>query len=243
MAAPEPQAPAAASYTPVLTDALRLVRVLYEPSKVFEEQKEKPTWFVPWLIISVVCIAIGFWGLPYSQRVMELALQALPNAPQFSEAQLHSRAMFGLIVTPIFFLIMALLSAGILFLAVTVVGASARYRGLLSVTVFAQVMIPITLLLQNIILRMRGSPSDAISVVADAQPPLGLNVLVSADTSRFVSTILAGIGPLPLWALFITAIGIMRLEGVKKNAAWTAAIVAFVVMLLIAGALSGLQRG
>ncbi|MGA2383522.1 MAG: YIP1 family protein [Bryobacteraceae bacterium] len=241
---PPPQAPAATSYTPIVTDFLRLVRLLYAPSAVFEEQQAKPTWFLPWLIIAILCVAIGFWELPYSQRVMELAIQAIPNAPQLTAEQMRSRAMIGLIATPIIFLILALLNAGILYLAVSVTGASARYKGLLSVSVFAMVMLPITLLLQGIILRMRGAPTDAITSVADAQPALGLNVLVSADSAgKFLSAILAGIGPLPLWGLFITAVGIMHLEKVKKSAAWTAAIATFVVMLLIGAALASLQRG
>lgn len=219
------------------------MRVLYAPSAVFEEQKEKPTWFLPWLVITILCAAIGFWELPYSQRVVELALQAVPNAPQLSPEQLRSRAMFGLIATPIVFLILALLGAGILYLAVSIAGGKARYKGLLSVNVFAQVLLPITLILQGVILRMRGAPSEAITSIADAQPALGLNVLVSAETSRFLFALLAGIGPLPLWGLFITAVGVMHLESVKKSTAWTAAIASFVVMLLIGAALTGLQRG
>jgi Yip1-like protein len=244
MAAPAPQAPAAVSYTPFVTDFMRLVRVLYAPSAVFEEQQAKPTWFLPWLIIAILCTIIGFWELPYSQRVMELAIQAIPNAPQLSAEQLRTRAMFGLIATPIVFLILALVNAGILFLAVSITGASARFKGLLSISVFAQIMVPIALILQGIILRMRGAPSDAVTSVADAQPALGLNVLFSADSvGKFLSAIMAGIGPLPLWGLFITAVGIMHLEKVKKNAAWTAAVAAYVVMLLIGGFLAGLQRG
>jgi hypothetical protein len=242
MAAPAPEAPAAPSYTPIVTDVMRLVRVLYEPSKVFEEQREKPTWFVPWLVIAIVCVLIGYVQLPYTQRVIELALQAFPNAPQLSDAQLRSRAMFGIIVTPIVFLIFAFLGAGILYLIVSVGGSGGRYRGMMSATVFSQVLVPVTLLLQALILRMRGSPADAITAIADAQPALGLNVLLTSD-SRFLQTIYAGIGPLPIWSVIIVAIGLMRLEKVKKNTAWGAAIASYVLMLLIGAALSGLQRG
>ena len=246
MAAPVPptQAPTSAgpSRIPFLTDAVRLARVLYEPGKVFEEQREKPTWFLPWLVIAVVCLVVGFWDLPYSQRAMELAIQAYPNAPQLTDAQLHSRAMIGLPFIPIVFLILALINAGILFVVVSVAGGKARYTGLLSVSAFAEVMFPIALLLQSVILRLRGAPADAISTVMDAQPALGLNVLLSSN-SHFLQAIYAGIGPLPIWSLIITAIGLMRLEGVKKNTAWTAAVTCFVVMLLVGGLLAGLQRG
>ena len=242
MAAPAPQAPTTGSYIPFVTDLMRLVRVLYAPSAVFDEQKAKPTWFMPWLVIAIICIVIGFWNLPYSQRAVELALQAIPNAPQLTEAQMRSRAMIGLPFIPIFFLIFALLGAGILYLALTISGGHGRYRGMLSASVFAQVVLPITLLLQSVILRMRGSPSEAITTMADAQPALGLNVLLTSD-SHFMQAIYAGIGPFQLWAIFITAVGIMRLEGVKKSAAWTAAIASFVVLLLIGAFLAGLQRG
>jgi len=244
MAAPAPQAPAATSYTPFVTDFMRLVRVLYAPSAVFEEQQEKPTWFLPWLIVMILCVAVSFWELPYSQRAMELAIQAIPNAPQLTDAQLRSRATIGLAFLPVVFLILALVNAGILYLAVSITGSRARFKGLLSISVFAQIMIPIALILQGIILRMRGAPGDAITSVADAQPALGLNVLVTADSAgKFLSAILSGIGPLSLWGLFITAVGVMRLEKVKKSAAWTAAVASFVVMLLIGAALASLQRG
>ena len=242
MAAPAPETPAAGSYTPVVTDVMRLVRVLYEPSKVFEEQRDKPSWFLPWLIVALVCVVIGIVQAPYTQRVFELALQAIPNAPQLTDAQMRSRAMIGVIATPIVFLIFAFLGAGILFLIVSVSGSSGRYRSMLSATVFSQVMVPIALLLQAVILRMRGAPGDAISSIADAQPALGLNLLMSSD-SHFLQAIYAGIGPLPIWSLFIVAVGIMRLDKVKKGAAWTAAIGSYVLMLLIGAALAGLQRG
>ena len=246
MAAPVPPTPTptstAPSRIPIVTDAMRLVRVLYEPSKVFEEQREKPTWFLPWLVIAIICLVIGFIQLPYSQRVIEVALQAYPNAPQLTPAQLSSRAMIGVVVTPILFLIFAFLGAGILFLIAAVMGASVRYKGMLSATVFSQVMVPITLILQSVILRIRGAPGDAITTMTDAQPALGLNVLLSSD-SHVVQAIYAGIGPLPIWAIIITAIGIAQLEKAKKSAAWSAAIGSYVVMLLIGALLAGLQRG
>ncbi len=239
--APAPEVPAA-SRIPIVTDFLRLVRVLYEPGKVFDEQRQQPTWFLPWVVIAIVCVIIGFVQLPYSQRVVELAMQAFPNAPQLSPAQLRGRVMIGIFVTPVFFLIFALVGAGILFLIVSIGGSSARYRGMLSVSIFSQVLIPITLLLQAVILRMRGAPADAISTMTDAQPALGLNVLLSSD-SRFLETIYAGIGPLPIWSLIITAIGIQRLEKAKQGIAWTAAVVSFLLMLMVGAALAGLQRG
>lgn len=244
MAAPEPQATAAGSYTPILTDATRLARVLVSPRAVFDEQREKPTWFLPWLVVAIIVIVIGIFQTPYTMRTIELALEARGSTAQVPAGAMHTQAMIGSIVTPIFFLIFGAIGAGILYLILAVTGSSVRYRAMLSATIFSQAVLPIQFILQAVILRLRGAPDVAISSIADAQPGLGLNLLLSADatSSHFLTALLGGIGPLPIWALIITAVGIMRLDKVKTGAAWTAALGSYVVLLLVAAGLASLQR-
>ena len=243
MAAPEPQAAAARPYTPILTDATRLARVLVSPRAVFDEQREKPTWFLPWVVVAIICIAIGIWQTPYTMRMIGLALEARGSTAQVPAGAMHTQAMIGSVVAPIIFLVFGAIGAGILYLILAVTGSSVRYRAMLSATIFSLAVVPIQFLLQAVILRLRGAPDVAISSLADAQPSLGLNILMPADsTSHFLNALLGGIGPLPIWALIITVVGIMRLDNVKKGPAWTAALVEFVVMLLVGAGLASLQR-
>jgi hypothetical protein len=243
MAAPEPQATATTSYIPIVTDAARLARVLVSPRGVFDEQKEKPTWFLPWLVVAVITAAIGIFQAPYMVRAIELAVEARGAAAQISPGAMHTQAMIGAVVAPIAFLIFGAISAGIMYLILAVTGSSVRYRAMLSAVFFSQAVLPIQYVLQAVILRMRGAPAEAISSMTDAQPSLGLNLLLSSEsTSHFVNALLAGIGPLPLWALIITVVGIMRLDNVKKGSAWTAALGSFVILLLVAAGLASLQR-
>jgi hypothetical protein len=243
MAAPEPQATAAPSYTPILTDAIRLARVLVAPRAVFDEQKEKPTWFLPWLVVAIICVVIGIIQTPYTLRMIEIAVEARGATTQVSSGAMHTQATVGVVVAPIAFLIFGAISAGILYLILAVTGSSVRYRAMLCAVFFSYAVLPIQFLLQAVILRMRGSPDVAITSMADAQPSLGLNLLLPADSSsHFLNALLGGIGPLPLWALIIMVVGIMRLDNVKKGAAWTAALGSFVILLLVGAALAGLQR-
>jgi hypothetical protein len=243
MAAPEPQAAAARSYTPILTDAMRLARVLVSPRAVFDEQKEKPTWFLPWLVVAVIVAAIGIFQAPYTLRMIELAVEARGATAQVSPSALHAQATIGAVIAPVAFLIFGAISAGILYLILAVTGSTVRYRSMLSAVFFSQAVLPIQFILQAVILRVRGAPDVAITSMADAQPSLGLNLLLSSEsTSHFLNALLGGIGPLPLWALIIMVVGIMRLDDVKKGAAWTAALGSFVILLLVAAGLAGLQR-
>ncbi len=243
MAAPEPQASTASSYIPIVTDATRLVRVLFTPRQVFEEQREKPTWFLPWLVIAIIVFVVGVVQAPYSQRILELVLAARATPTPVSPSTLHTQAIVGSVFPPIIFLIFGAIGAGILYLVLVVSGSSVRYRGMLSATIFAQATYIIQYVLSAVILRLRGAPETAISSIADAQPALGLNILLPADSSSpFLNAVLGGIGPLPIWGLIITVVGIITLEKTKKSAAWTAGIVCYLVLLLVGGALAGLQR-
>jgi hypothetical protein len=244
MAAPEPQVTKAGSHIPILTDAMRLLRVLGSPGAVFDEQRDKPTWFLPWLVVAIVCFLIGMFQAPYTQRMIEIAIEARGSTAQVPASAMHTQAIIGSAVAPIVFLLFGAIGAGILYLVLAITGSSVRYRGLLSATFFSQAVLPIQFVLQAVILRLRGAPDVAISSMADAQPSLGLNMLLPADaaTGHFMTALLSGIGPLPIWAMFITAVGIMRLEKTTKGAAWTAAIVSYLFMLLIGASLASLQK-
>jgi hypothetical protein len=243
MTAPEPEAVTPQPYIPLVTDAWRLVRVLVSPGRVFDEQQAKPTWFLPWLVIAIVAIVIGIIQSPYAERAIQLALEARRPGMNVPPSALHVQAMVGTVVAPVVFLLMAAIGAGIMYLIASVGGASVRYRGMLSATIFAQAVLVVQLVLQALMLHLRGAPGTAITSLMDAQPALGLNLLLPADASPsgFVWTLLGGIGPLPVWALVITGIGILRLEKTKRGPAWSAAIGSYVIMLLIGAGLAGLQ--
>lgn len=90
-------------------------------------------------------------------------------------------------------------------------------------------------------LRLRGSPAEAIWNLQDARVSLGADLLLPADAalSPFLRTLLAGIGPLQIWGLIITAVGVRMLEQQGRKAAWVAALAAYVVLLVVGALLSG----
>src|SRR5690242_10951933 len=62
----------ASSDIPIVSDALRVLRVPFSPGAVFSEMEAKPAWFVPWLMITLLCCLIGILTLPYTERIMDL---------------------------------------------------------------------------------------------------------------------------------------------------------------------------
>src|SRR5260370_20103604 len=58
MSTPAMPVPAAsAESSPALSEGERLINVFIAPSKTFTDLKRKASWFVPWLLLAVVCYA------------------------------------------------------------------------------------------------------------------------------------------------------------------------------------------
>jgi hypothetical protein len=241
MAAPEPQATSAVAYTPVLTDLMRLIRAPFAPRGVFEEQRDKPTFWMPWLVLSVLFAVVAFVALPLTLHVARLGAESAGRPfPPAAESITRVAALAG---TPIFLLIGLVIGAILLYLVLMVTGAEARFKGLMTVSVFVA---PITLfqtLVTTIALRMRGL--ENIQTMADAKLTFGLDNLVSPEfeaAHKVVAALLRGIGPFEIWGLVVTAIGLAALEKVVPKKAWTASVVAFVLGLLIRAGFAMLSK-
>ena len=237
MTSPEPIAaePTTAPVgVPVVTDFLRLLRVLFSPTAVFEEQREAPTFWVPWLLLCVLLLAATFLSFPYQLAAARLGSAAagrpLPDAAV-------GIMKFSMVVgVPIVTLVMMLLTAGVMYLVLMAAGGEVRYKGLLSVAVFSGAALGVLQVLATFaVLKLRGP--EGLTTLADYQVSFGLDLLLPTDTSvpKFVEAMLKGISPFSVWGLAITATGIRTMERTSKGAAWTAAVVSLVLGLLVAG--------
>lgn len=213
---------------------LDLVRVLFSPTEVFERLREKPVWFVPALALSVLITILNYLALPFRMASMapQLAKAAAqnPNAP----AQIEKIQQIAVFASPIFVLLLLLVVAGVLWLLVMLLaGGDGKYKTLLSVATYTALP---SLLLQVaglVVLKMKGV--ESVSSPLDLQPPLGLN-LIAPNVSGFLSGILAGINPFTIWGMVLTAIGIHVTHKTSKGSAYTVAIVAMLLGVLLGGA-------
>jgi len=220
---------------------LDLVRVLFSPGEVFERVRERPKFLLPWIGLSVVIIVIAYLMMPYTQAAIASRLaQVAQQNPQAAANAAKFQAV-GILLAPIFLLVGLLIGAALLWLLVTLfAGGDGKFVTLLSVTTYTAVP---TILLQVaglIVLKMKGL--DAISSPDDLRPPLGLNLL-APSAGGFVGALLAGINPFAIWALVLTAIGVQVTHKTSKGSAYTVAIVATVLGVLISAGLASLGGG
>lgn len=220
---------------------LDLVRVLFSPGEVFERVRERPKFLLPWIGLSVVIILIAYMMMPYTQAAIASRMAQLAQQNPQAAANAAKFQSIGIFFAPIFLLVGLLISAVLLWLLVTLfAGVESRFVTLLSLSTY--VAVP-TILLQIaglIVLKMKGL--DAIASPDDLRPPLGLNLL-APSTGGFVGALLAGINPFALWGMVLTAIGIQVTHKTSKGAAYTVAILATLIGVVLSAALAGLGGG
>jgi len=233
MTAPDAPAPTK-SYIPLLTDLTRLGRVLFTPTAVFEEQKDHPTFWMPWIVVSVIWMALALLQRPFQNRIRDVVLARMNRPVPAPSAVGNIVSMIG---GPIAVLLMCLIGAAILYALVSVLGGETGYKKMLNVVVFS---LPVVLIIQAatvFILHTRGLAS--INGPEDMIVSFGLDLLLpqSAQPGYFLRFVLMGIGPLQIWGLAITATGLGVMGKLGKGGAWTAAIINFLIVLLLTAGL------
>jgi hypothetical protein len=227
------QAPAAGGPT-FIADGARLGRVLFSPGAVFTELNQRPSFWVPWIIVSVVYAALNFFQRPFQQRLKDLMLERAgrPVTPPSALGDI-----IGLVLTPVGLLVLCAISAGILYLIASGLGGETTYKRMLTVVIFTFPVTLIQTVLTVIVLNMRGVSS--IAGPQDMMVSFGADLLLPGDSQigYFVRILLMGISPLAIWSLAIQATGLTLLAKMGKGAAWTAAVIAYAVFLLVGAGL------
>jgi hypothetical protein len=218
-----------------LTD---LVTVLFSPSAVFERVRERPKFLVPALALAVVVVVLAYLTMPFSRAAMAEQMARVAQQNPQAAGQMAKFQSVGLVVGPIIFLIILAIWAGVLWLLVMLfAGGEAKYRTLLSIVTYTAVP---SLLLQVAglaVLYMKGV--GAVTSPADLRPALGLNLL-APSLGGFAGAVLGGINPFSIWSMILTAIGIQITHKTSKGAAYTVAIVALLLGVLVGGLFAGL---
>ena len=131
---------------------LDVVKVLYEPTAVFERVRERPRFLMPFLAICAVQIVIYFVNMPYLKVAMQAQMAARPAGGPDPTKFLAIGAAF----IPIGLAIAFLLGALILWVLVSVVGGEGKFGTLLSVATYGSVPAVVVLaIVGTVVLHLR----------------------------------------------------------------------------------------
>jgi hypothetical protein len=220
----------------LMAAVLDLLKVLFEPTPVFERLREKPRFLAPFLVLAAFTVVIVLLQMPYTRAAIAAQLAQTPNVPpERAEAAMRVGPIIGLVVAPIFYGLFLLVNALILWVVTSVLGGEGKFVTLLSVTTYASITYALLQVIGVIVLTMRGPAS--VTSMLDLQPSLGLDLL-APDAKGFMLGFLRGINPFTLYGLFLSATGIAVTHRTSKGVAYTAASIQFLIALAIGAALT-----
>ena len=224
----------ATSEKSLFSDMLDVFNVLHDPIAVFNRIKERPRILAPWIVLSIAFVVITILTRPYQQAAMDAFKTTL--SPEQATRMGSSGAgggVVGLVLTPVGVLAALAIGAGVLWMAVAITGAQARYKTVLSVLAYSCVTYVLFAVIGIVVLTVRGK--QAVTGFADLRAPLGLDLLVP-NAGLYLGTVLNGINPFSVWGVWLTGTGVAITHGTSRGTAIAVTAGAFLLCLLIIAA-------
>jgi hypothetical protein len=254
---PPPQYPSAdASDTlepsgPSLSEPQRLANTFFAPQQTFLDIRRNSTWWVPWLLISVVAVAffvmidkkVGFDQVARSMLANNKAVQQLGPAQQ---EQAISRTAIGLKVgeyaAPIFILIYVLVIAAVLMATFNfLMDAQIPFSRAIAIVMYGWLPGIVSSILAMLSLAF-GNPEGF-----RMESPVGTNPAYFLDpttTSRFLYAMLTSLDVISLWMIVLIGMG-FALNANKKISTGSAigAVAVWYFVAKLCGAVFATLRG
>ena len=228
-----------------LSEPARIVNAFISPSKTFTDLRRNSSWWVPWLLISVVAllfvytvqVKVGFdqvlrneiaknarseaqlSRLPADQRA-----ERLQGITKFTQAVAYASPLTGLIA---FVIIAAVLMATFNFGA----GASIPFKTSLAVVTYGNLPTVVYALLGIVTLALGVNPETF-----NIKNPVATNPAYFLDPTgnRFAYTMASALDLFVLWTLVLMAIGYSDVSKLKRSTALAVIIGWYLVWKLVA---------
>jgi hypothetical protein len=215
---------------------LDVVKVLYEPTTVFERVRERASFLAPYLVMCVVQVIIYVANMPFLKADMAAQFAARPAGGPDPSKFLWIGAAF----IPLGIAVALVIGGGLLWILTSLFGGEAKFSKLLSVAAYSAVPSVILLaVIGTLVLHMQGI--GQITSPQDLQPALGLDLL-APGTTGFVGAVLKAINPFAIWGLVLTAIGVSTTHRLPKSTGYTVATISFLIGVCIAGGVAAIFK-
>jgi hypothetical protein len=216
---------------------LDLVNVIYDPVAVFERVREKPRFWPPFLSLAAVQMLIGFLMIPYSRAAMRSVMTAAGESGSDPSVLL----MLTVFSAPVGLAFWLVISAGVLWILVSVLAAGADFKQLLSVVTYVGITAIVAQLATLVVLIIGGGP-ESVTSMNDLRASFGLDLLLS-ERSGAVAELLSAVNPFSIWALILTGLGVSVTHQTSKGLGMAAAAVLLVVSAVAQAGFAAIGMG
>ncbi len=250
-----PESPSAMEPQPEgMSEFSRLTGVLFEPKKTFEDVAQRPTFWIPLILLTLIAVAATYliasrigWETIVRQQSQQSAsaqqrMEQMPPEQRQRVEEMQTKIApfagygFAILGRPIGFLI-----AGAILLGIVrgIMSAPIRFKQIWSILWYASVPAIIQTALMCVVMFLK-RPEEF-----NLQNPLAFNPAAFMDpmtSSKFLYAVAKSLDVFTIWTLLLVAVGLAAAGGKKMSftGALVAVLVPWAVLVLGGASLAGL---
>jgi hypothetical protein len=227
-----------------LSEAERVIDTFVAPTKTFTDIRRNASWWVPWLITTIIGLAlvyvvdkkIGF------EKVVENQLALSPKqaakldqlSPDQRATQINTIVKFNRIASyafPVFALVFTAIIAGVLLGSFHLgFGATLNFKQAFAISMYASLPSAVKALIAIFAVSIGGGEGFTF------QNPVASNLGMLVDpSSHFLHTLATSLDLFTLWIVILTAIGYSCVTGLKRGTCM-GVVVAWWALAILCGA-------
>ncbi len=222
--------------------ASKVFNVFFEPRKVFESLKIKPTWLVAFIIIAILGIGFFYTTYPY---IMQQQVERIRDNDKIPEEQKQviiekmtentHPPVWQLFLAPLGAIVTLVIVAAILFFVFNVIlGGDSSFRRVFSVYCYSSLIAIPSMIVKY----------PLIMIKKDINVQTSLALLLSADSKNsFFYSVLASFDIFSVWQLILVSMGMGLLYKYSTKKAFTTVLVLWIIWILAKSSLSSLFGG
>lgn len=225
-----------------LGGASKIINLFFEPKKVFESLKIKPTWLVPFIIVAILGIGSFYFTYPLMMKQQVEKIRENEKIPDEQKQKIIEKMteqnhppLWQLPFAPVgVIVVFAIVSAVLFFVFNVLLGGDSTFRRVFSVFCYSSLI---------------GIPSMVVKfpltmMKQDLNVQTSLALLLSADSKdTFLYRVLSGFDIFTLWQVILISIGMGVLYSYTTKKAFTVVFVLWVLLILGMSGLSSLLGG
>lgn len=236
---------------PGLSEPQRIINTFFSPSKTFEDIRRNASWWVPWLLLAIVSVALGpilSKKIDWEQVVREqrengfssVAFQGLTKEQQDQQVALGAKIAAKFVyASPVFLLLSGLIMAAILSSVFNFgLEAEVSYKRSLAIVFYSLLPQIFRVVFAIIVLQLR---SDTAGL--NPNNLVGTNIgyyLDKASVGNFVYGMATAVDVIMIWCIILMGIGFSLNAKPRKLSQGTAITVIVVLYLVYKAAFSAL---
>ena len=220
----------------------KVVNIFFEPRKVFESLKIKPTWLVPVIIVAVLGMGFFYYTFPYIMNEQVQNIRDNDRIPEEHKERIIERIREAehppirqMAIAPAGTLISLVIVAAVLFFVFNVLmGGDSGFRRVFSVYCYSSLIAIPAIIVKFPLVMMKGNINVQTS----------LALLLSPDAKGgFLYSVLSSFDIFTLWQVILVSMGLGVMYKFSTKKALTAVVVLWIIWIFAKSGLSSVFGG